>query len=569
MQKGDVPPGSHNRIVRRELSSLDTAELAPGVHLVDGGRIIVHLAEDGTIRAAKNRCIHQGGRFVAEGGCQLRCPRHGWALDAARMTYTNPTGGLVHPELGVERHGTRVTLFEDVSELPWDEAPAPAEPLAPGELDVTYYTHACVRIRAGGSVLFTDPWLEGPAFTRGWWLMHEPPAGALEELARADLIYISHNHSDHLNPTTLRRLSALNPDAPIIVPRFEVGDAAAAVQRHGLRNVRAVPFDEWFQVAPRLRLMLLRDGAAAGDSGVLVEYAGHRILDSVDCSDLNGGVLPSGVDLLLGSFSRGASGYPVCWGELIDGHAMRAWLKQDALNVLLRVCDSVKRSRARAFLPIASFFVEAHPADAAIRELNVKTTAREVCEALARSAPATWTIDPRPGDCVDLHDLSVKRGPPARTPTWNFAEHLARVEACRRFEPLEHAEGLLHYFEWAGYRGDLILHVVETDDAFEPSGKSWLIDLAGPRLLAARPAAPHRYLRLRVRGDVFRHTLRYGLPWDEISIGFNARMYREPNAYNRDFWSHFQNCLPATPPFGEAAPCDVAPVARANSLACP
>jgi CMP-N-acetylneuraminate monooxygenase len=533
--------------VRREVLNIDISELAPGVHFVDRRRFLLFVAEDGSVRAAHNRCRHQGGRFAPALGCTVRCPRHGWELDVARMTYTNPTGDTTQPELGVERRGHQLTLFEDIPAAPWQAEPRPLATLEPGELDVSYFTHACTRIRAGGFVLFTDPWLEGPAFTRGWWLMHAPPATAFDELARADLIYISHTHSDHLNPATLRRLSRLNPNVPVILPEFDSGDATHEVRRHGLTNVRAVPFERWLELGARLRVMLLRDGTAPGDSGLLVEYAGHRLLDAVDCSDLNGGVWPEGVELLMSSFSRGASGFPVCWGELMDRQSIDAWVKKDAAHVVRRVCDSVLGCRPRAFLPIASYFVEAHPADAELRAVNHKTSAREVCAAIGRVSPETRTIEPRPGDCIDLHDLSVTRGPDPGAPRWCFEEHLAAVEDCRRFAPLERAEGVLEYFRWSGYRGDLILHLIETDDDFEPRGQSWLIDLSGPRLLTARPAEPHRYLRLRVRGDVFRHTLRHGLGWDEISIGFNARMYREPNAYNRDFWSHFQNCLPATP----------------------
>jgi CMP-N-acetylneuraminate monooxygenase len=260
-------------------------------------------------------------------------------------------------------------------------------------------------------------------------------------------------------------------------------------------------------------------------------------------------VLPERIDLFMGSFSRGASGFPVCWPELLDRPSIEAWVKKDAAHVVRRVCDTVAKCNPRAFLPIASFFVEAHPADAEIRRVNHKTSAREICEAVRRRNPETLAFEPRPGDCIDLGDLSLSRGPESRPPAWNFAEHLATVEACRHFAPLDHPDGVLEYFRWSGYRGDLILHLIETNDAFEPCGQTWLIDLAGPRLLSARPSEPHRYLRVSVRADVFRHTLRHGLGWDEISIGFNARMYREPNTYNRDFWSHFQNCLPSTPPF--------------------
>jgi CMP-N-acetylneuraminate monooxygenase len=533
--------------MRREVAKVSISGLKPGVHFLDHRRLLLFLAEDGSVRATLNRCRHQGGRFVTDAGCQVRCPWHGWRLDVAAMTYTNPTGGTAQPELIVERRGDELTLLEDVPEAPWHDRPMPRRPLAPGELDVTYVTHACVRVRAGGYTLFTDPWLEGPAFTRGWWLAHAPPEDALQQLAHADMIYISHNHSDHLNPATLRRLSMANPYVPVVVPELESGDIAHWARRYGMRDVRSVPFERWLELTPLLRVMLLRDGTAAGDSGMLIEYAGHRILDGVDCSDLNGGQLPDGVDLLLSSFSRGASGFPVCWGELFEANTMREWIEKDAANVLRRVCDTVKRCAPRAYLPFASFFVEAHPADAEIHRLNLKTSAREVCEAVARARPETVTLDPRPGARIDLCDLSVTPGPPARTPDWDFDRYLAPLEAYRHHAPLDHADGVLQYFEWSGYRGDLILHVIETDDAFEPCGRAWLLDLSGPRLLAARPVMPHRYLRLKVRGDVFRHTLAHGLPWDEISIGFNARMYREPNAYNRDFWAHFQNSLPSTP----------------------
>ena len=62
----------------------------------------------------------------------------------------------------------------------------------------TYFTHACMEINFNGTIMFTDPWLTGPAFARGWWLMHEPPADWLDRLEKADFIYISHLHSDHL-----------------------------------------------------------------------------------------------------------------------------------------------------------------------------------------------------------------------------------------------------------------------------------------------------------------------------------------------------------------------------------
>ena len=43
----------------------------------------------------------------------------------------------------------------------------------------------------------------------------------------------------------------------------------------------------------------------------------------------------------------------------------------------------------------------------------------------------------------------------------------------------------------------------------------------------------------------------YGFGWEEISIGFQARLFRKPDIYNRGFWNHFQDKLPSMPLFRE------------------
>ena len=35
--------------------------------------------------------------------------------------------------------------------------------------------------------------------------------------------------------------------------------------------------------------------------------------------------------------------------------------------------------------------------------------------------------------------------------------------------------------------------------------------------------------------------IRQGLPWEDLSIGFQCRINRKPNVYNSDFWYHFTN----------------------------
>jgi hypothetical protein len=46
---------------------------------------------------------------------------------------------------------------------------------------------------------------------------------------------------------------------------------------------------------------------------------------------------------------------------------------------------------------------------------------------------------------------------------------------------------------------------------------------------------------LRVRGSSFYGALKKGLPLEDLSIGFQIKMYRRPNVYNLKFWNHFTN----------------------------
>jgi hypothetical protein len=99
---------------------------------------------------------------------------------------------------------------------PWrdwtDALPGPPPParVGPGELRVTFVNHATVLIQMDGLNLLTDPiWSDrcspvsflGPRRRR-------PPGLRFEDLPPIDAVLISHDHYDHLDLPTLRRLAA-------------------------------------------------------------------------------------------------------------------------------------------------------------------------------------------------------------------------------------------------------------------------------------------------------------------------------------------------------------------------
>jgi hypothetical protein len=102
------------------------------------------------------------------------------------------------------------------------------------ELFYTCINHSSVLLQADGSNLLTDPmWSERASpFT---WIgpkRHRAPGIAYEDLPPVDAVLISHNHYDHLDEGTVRRL--LHRDSPHFVVPLGL---AAILKRWGAKRV--------------------------------------------------------------------------------------------------------------------------------------------------------------------------------------------------------------------------------------------------------------------------------------------------------------------------------------------
>ena len=102
--------------------------------------------------------------------------------------------------------------------------PTPPERVDGGRLRITFINHSTTLIQMDGVNILTDPvWSErvspvsfvGPR-------RHRPPGIRFDDLPPIDLILVSHNHYDHMDVATLRRLHERNA-APIVTP---LGNAA-------------------------------------------------------------------------------------------------------------------------------------------------------------------------------------------------------------------------------------------------------------------------------------------------------------------------------------------------------
>jgi L-ascorbate metabolism protein UlaG (beta-lactamase superfamily) len=95
----------------------------------------------------------------------------------------------------------------------WTEVPpAPSPPLRVerGEMRVTFINHSTVLVQMDGINVLTDPiWSErcSPVSFAGP-RRAVPPGLRFEQLPPIDVVFVSHNHYDHMDLPTLRRLAA-------------------------------------------------------------------------------------------------------------------------------------------------------------------------------------------------------------------------------------------------------------------------------------------------------------------------------------------------------------------------
>jgi L-ascorbate metabolism protein UlaG (beta-lactamase superfamily) len=178
------------------------------------------------------------------GGCVFSGPAYEGPrsdhFDGAR--FFNPGGALVDKSFGDMlrwQFNRKVGPWRD-----WVDAPPGSKPpqrVAGSDVRVTFVNHATVLIQTGGVNILTDPMWSERASPLSWIGPRRvrPPGIRFDDLPPIDTVVVSHNHYDHLDLPTLKRLSDRHQPRILVF----LGNKAL-LENAGIANVREM---DWWQ----------------------------------------------------------------------------------------------------------------------------------------------------------------------------------------------------------------------------------------------------------------------------------------------------------------------------------
>ena len=134
----------------------------------------------------------------------------------------------------------------------WEEIDdVPPRRVGGSALRVTFVNHATVLIQTDSVNILTDPVWSDRVSPVQWFgpKRHRPPGIAFENLPPIDVVLLSHNHYDHMDLATLRRLVAAHH------PRIVTGlGNAAFLARNGIPGVQDIDWWQTTSIAHSLRV---------------------------------------------------------------------------------------------------------------------------------------------------------------------------------------------------------------------------------------------------------------------------------------------------------------------------
>ncbi len=526
----------------------DINNLKPGYNFKD--KHIVKVSKNKQVDWVISRiCDHASGTLQpCESNRFAECPLHGWKLDLEKLQYSNVN--VNKEKLPFEQNDNELTIHQPKTHLKLPENIFTRQQEL--DLNVRFLSHASLLFNCDSINIITDPWIQGPCFLNGWWHDPAPSIDSMDQLFNADLVYISHNHPDHMHEETLKILLQHRPDIPIVIPDFKTKSTERPLHSLGFTNVTSLAFNQIHKLGKHdIYISILKSGDFRDDSGLYISYGQKQALITVDSSALNNYILPTNIDFLATSFAAGASGHPWCFDHYSEDEKLQITYKRhiSVQNSILKYIDTCK---PKSYMPYAGYFSEIAPRDKYIKKNNIKNSLQNIAEVVHAMHPTVEMINPINTDKVTLGNSIITYSSNINRSTVSddlIKKYLNKEEMPKEEIFFNHVQ---EYFSTSQFEDDLILYLLPCESNFTPLTKGLIIDFsrqANTKIMYSQDVQlkydsdthKQRQLNIKVRATSLWQVIQHHKSWEELSIGFHCRIHRKPDVYNSDFWYHFSN----------------------------
>jgi CMP-N-acetylneuraminate monooxygenase len=462
-----------------------------------------------------------------------RCPSHGWTFDPLSGCSVNaPQQSLQSFPIIIEGD----SVYADLPEKNKPIFSISGEKIAPR---VSVVGSAALLIEWNGFKILTDPWIEGTAVFGSW--ANYPPSGiTVNDLQDVDMIWISHEHSDHFNEYSL---SLFRKDIPVFVPDFDNNRLAKLIAKLGFTKIHSMKTDKIFSITNDISAICFKSGSVWNDNILLLRLGNFTILN-VNDAGFNWRIkdIIGKIDLICIQFSP-ASGYPMTWDHL-DNDKKLQLMKERNLGMLKMIKQITEFCQADYVLPFANFNELCYPEHAKYVAFQPKNRPSDVKEYLKNTN--ITVLDLLPGESWDgktgTFSRKLDREKFYEKETKN--EYLKKVyEKEKKSIPTEFNithDDLKNYFESLS-NGNITKEVgnytVSITIKNEERQLHALISFNDGKITYSSADDPIKAeMQMICPGGIVQKIIKNDLSWDEISSGYWSRFSREPDLYNVAFW---------------------------------
>lgn len=500
-------------------------------------------------------CDHNGGTLsIDKNKKTATCPLHKWTLNLHKAIYENSCPKIPFKVNELENH-------LEVERFNYEFNDRNTEELIDEKFEIDFNAHASITVKIDNIKLTSDPWFIGSCFATGWWHTNPPSEEAIKRLQESDYIYISHNHPDHLHIPSLEKYVKKN--TPIIVPNFESKSVEKILSNYGFNNLIITDFLRELDIETskgKFRLVIVKSGDDRDDSSLLIANKYNKIFLGVDTNMPNKWMLPK-VDLLFTAFAGGASGFP----SRIENFSHSKKIEITESNRLSVLNNHVKKlvsvTKPKYVVPYAGYFTEASR-DIEVKKINRKNSPEELITYIESEFNYIKGINPLETSHFCLYKKELTAGLVNETPSYFIDDDYINDEIIKfSGDVCEIKDLYLHdlgkTFIASNFQDNLtVVFLPSSDDFNNLVCKGLVIDFSIANRdykliecennndeIISKIKNPHKnnIELLYVRASSLIGAFNRGLPLEDLSIGFQIKMFRIPNVYNFKFWNHFTN----------------------------